>query len=57
MGLPAAFQRLMRSDTLPLAETETEESDDDEKKLKPVSTFAVLGQTNSIIKLDCVLYK
>ena len=56
MGLPATLQRLMRADTLPLAETETEESDDDEK-LKPVSAFAVLGQTNSIIKLDCVLYK
>ena len=44
MGLPAAF-RLARADTLVLEnETETEETDDDEKKLKPVSTLLVSGQ-------------
>ena len=53
MGLPAAL-KLMRADTLDLAATETEDSDDGEIEPKPVSSYVGLyNLLNTDIVLKC----
>ena len=48
-GLPVALQHMIRADTLELAETETEDSDDAEIEPKPVSSYVWLYNLLNIV--------